>query len=218
MVYVKAVIFDMDGVIIDSEPAHLRINNKMFEKLKIDVSDEEKLKFVGATTSSVWEIIKGKYNLSYSIGELVKMDRDLYMKDLKSTSNIKPITGVDVLIKKFYKNKLKLAIASSSPMDVIKIIISNFKLNRYFDYLITGDEVKRSKPAPDIFLKAAELLGVLPKECVVIEDSKNGIQAAKSAGMYCIGFLNLNSGQQDLSKADLVVDSLESIDFNNLNS
>ncbi|MBA5850414.1 HAD family phosphatase [Clostridium sp. cel8] len=208
---IRAAIFDMDGVIIDSEPDHLEINKRMFKELNINISDEEMRNFVGATTMSLWNKILNKYNLPYSLDELVSIDKNLYIEKLRKDVDKKPIDGVADLIKQLHDKNLKMAVASSSPMNVIKIITSKFNLKSYFHNLITGDEVKRSKPAPDIFLKAADTLNVSPKECIVIEDSKNGVTAAKDAGMYCIGFRNLNSGNQDLSRADVVVDHFNEV-------
>ncbi|WP_294180786.1 HAD family phosphatase [uncultured Clostridium sp.] len=206
---IEAVIFDMDGVIIDSEPLHRKLDDVLLSQYGIKVSKEEQLGFIGVTSCCKWERIKRKYNLSVPVEELIKKDRKLYLDSLKKDKNIEPIKGVDKFIKFFYERNLKLAIASSSPRNVIEIVIGKFELEKYFYKIISGDDVKNSKPSPDIFLKAAELLKVKPSRCMVVEDSKNGVEASKNAGMYCTAFRNLNSGNQELTKADLIVDSFD---------
>jgi beta-phosphoglucomutase family hydrolase len=208
---IDAVIFDMDGVIIDSEPLHRKLDDDLLAEYGIKISKEEQLGFIGVTTGYKWNIIKKKYKLSDSLEELIRKDRELYLANLKENKDIKPIKGVDELIKFLYEKNLKLAVASSSPKNVIENVIERFKLEKYFSKFVTGDDVKNSKPSPDIFLKAAKLLKVEPKRCMVIEDSKNGVEASKNAGMYCVAFKNLNSGNQELTRADFISDSFNYI-------
>lgn len=93
------------------------------------------------------------------------------------------------------------------------MILNKLEIIKYFDIIVSGDEVQNSKPSPDIFLLAAKLLCAMPNECLVIEDSENGVKAAKLAGMKCVGFKNPNSGNQDLTLSDTVVCSISEIDF-----
>jgi beta-phosphoglucomutase family hydrolase len=209
----KAVIFDMDGVLIDSEPLHHHTNQKLFSELGFSLTDIEHSSFIGTTSHYMWNQLRDRFNLSLSIEELVKTDRSTYMEYLKSQENINPIDGVKNLIEDLCGKKIKLAVASSSPLDVINAVVDVFKFNNYFEKLVTGDDVKNSKPSPDIFLYAAKLLKVEPDECIVIEDSYNGVMAAKAAGMKCIGYRNPNSGNQDLSKADMIINSYEEISY-----
>lgn len=203
---IKAVIFDMDGVIIDSEPDHIRFEQQLFKSLGFNVSLEYHNKFVGTTSYYMWNDLKNKYSLKNTVEELVKNDRDKYYNYLCSLEKLEPIKGVRELIKFLHDRGYKLAVASSSPLNVIERVVKLLALDEYFDYLVTGDFVKRSKPAPDVFLYAAEKLGVKPNQCIVIEDSSNGVSAAKEAGMLCIGYKNLNSGDQNLNPADLILD------------
>lgn len=214
---IKAVIFDMDGVIIDSEPIHLEFAMELFKKLGVNMSNEEYSKFIGTTSHYMWDTIKKKYNLNNTIEELIEMERNGFFDFLSSPDmTIKPIEYIPELLKALHQNDYKIALASSSPIRVIEFIMDSFKIKKYFDELVTGDFVKRSKPEPDIFLYAADKLGVLPEECVVVEDSHNGVLAAKKAGMKCIGYRNLNSGNQDISKADKIINSFNELDINNL--
>ncbi|MGB9679943.1 MAG: HAD family hydrolase [Thermoanaerobacteraceae bacterium] len=204
---IKGIIFDMDGVIIDSEPIHIKLENELFSKLGFSISEEEHNTFIGASSFYMWRKIKDKFNLTYTVEELVKMDRENYLNYITKTGDITFVKGVKEVIKNIPKDKYKLAVASSSPIEVIDLVVRKLNLIKTFDVLISGDFVRNSKPAPDIFLYTAEKLGLESSECVVIEDSKNGILGAKSAGMSVIGFLNKNSGNQDLSSADVIIES-----------
>jgi HAD superfamily hydrolase (TIGR01509 family) len=210
---IKAVIFDMDGVIIDSEPKHIKFEQELFHSLGAAVNRKEHLRFIGTTSQYMWDCIKRKYKLEQTVDELVRLDRDKYFEFLINDDSLAPISGVNELIAKLKKDNLKLAIASSSPIEVIKYVISKLGLAEYFDLVVTGDYVTRSKPYPDIFLYAAEKLSIEPINCLVIEDSENGVNAAKNADMKCLGFKNLNSGNQDLSRADMIIENFN--EFNN---
>ncbi|AIS52963.1 phosphorylated carbohydrates phosphatase [Thermoanaerobacter kivui] len=206
---IKAVIFDMDGVIIDSEPLHIKLEGELFKKLGVEVSEEEHLSFVGSSSYYMWSKIKEKFNLPYSVEELVEMDRKRYLEYVLNTGEIIPVKGIKEAVEILFANEYKLAVASSSPIDVIQLVVKKLRIDKYFEVLISGDYVKNSKPEPDIFLYTADKLGVKPHECVVIEDSHNGVQGAKKAGMKVIGFKNPNSGNQDLSAADSIIDSFD---------
>lgn len=203
----KAVIFDMDGVIIDSEPIHLDVDLQVMNELGCDITHKELEKYVGTTNEYMIADLKEKYNLSQSVEEIVEYKVNMSTKKIIE-ADIEPIEGIRELLINLKNKNMKTAIASSSPKNVIEIIVSKFKLEDYFDYLLSGEEVENGKPAPDVYIETAKKLGIAPNECTVIEDSRNGVIAAKAAGMKCIGFKNINSGNQDLSKADLIVDSI----------
>ena len=111
-----------------------------------------------------------------------------------------------------YEKGYKMALASSNNRKAVDAVVERFNLDKYFNFIISGEDVSKASPDPEIFLTAANNMKVEPKECLVIEDATNGVMAAKAAGMKCIGFKNPNSGKQDLSQADLVVGN-----FNQLN-
>ncbi|MGH4051964.1 MAG: HAD family hydrolase [Clostridium sp.] len=210
----KAVIFDMDGVIIDSEPTHMKLENETYKKLGIEVTEDEHHSFVGSTSHYMWESLKNKYNLNQTLDELIGYDRSKYFKYLNSDEcEITLIYGVKELIKDFHENGIKLAVASSSPLNVIMTIVKKFQIEEYIEVFVTGDYVKRSKPEPDIFLFALKKLGVSPDNCIVIEDSHNGVLAAKKAGMKCVGINSDAAGNQDISMADLVINSFKEVSY-----
>ena len=209
----RAVIFDMDGVIIDSQPYHFAVEEKMCRELGIDVSIEESHSFVGMAGAKVWSYLKGKFGLKESIRELMAFENKARIACFSSLENLQPIPGVVELLEELKQLDIKTALASSSSVEVIEIFISKLRIKDYFRKIISGDSVEKGKPDPDIFLHTASAIGENPADCVVIEDSANGVKAAKGAGMKCIGFRNENSGDQDLSLADMVVDDLREINF-----
>lgn len=204
----QCVIFDMDGVIIDSEPMHKVCERELFKLFGLSVSEEDHNALVGATDETMWQRIANTYGLPVTVTKAIQLTKTLYMDYLKDQECLTPIPYVSKLIAELYRNEFSLVLASSSPHDQIDYILENFRIRSYFHTTISGEDVKAGKPDPEIFVKAAQLAGVDSKDCVVIEDSHNGVTAAKRAHMKCIGFLNPNSGNQDLSKADKIVHSL----------
>lgn len=210
---IKAVIFDMDGVIIDSEPLHYKVfMDYTKRKFGLTISNEEYNTFIGTSNKSIYAKLRERYNIKGDIDAIIKEYEEECIEFLLSSKSEKPIPGVDTLIKNLHQEQIKLALASSSPKKHINIILDLFDMSQYFEVKVSGQEVKNGKPAPDIFLQAAEMIHVLPEECLVFEDSKNGIAAAKEAGMKCIAFYNPNSGNQDLSRADQIVKSFSEVE------
>lgn len=207
---IEAVIFDMDGVLIDSEPLHFEVDEMVLKHLQIDKGKHYLERFVGYTNPAMWKIIKEEYQLEQSIEGLIELQMRIKL-DYLEKSNYVAIDGVLELLNKIQAKKIPLAIASSSPRIFIEAVIDKIQIARYFTTWISGEEVPESKPAPDVFLGAAAMLNVQPENCIVIEDSKSGTIAAKSAGMTCIGFQNPNSGNQDLSEADFIFDSFSEL-------
>lgn len=208
----KAVIFDLDGVIIDSEPIYLQINKKVLRHFGIASSTEDFNQSVGMTTVGTFTMLKEKYQFSYSIEDLTAYHHEVVW-DTFTNLEAEPIDGIRKLLQTLQEHDIPTAVASSSPKKIINVIINKFHLEKYFNFIVSGEEVSHGKPAPDIFLETAKRLAIAPADCVVIEDSKNGSIAAKKAGMTCIGFQNLNSGNQDLSVADVIVDAITEIDI-----
>lgn len=206
----EAVIFDMDGVIIDSEPIHFDVDIKTMAYLGVDISAKELEKYVGMTSPEMWQLIKNEYIITQSVDEIIDYQLKNKINILRNLE-IGPIDGIKELLFELKSLGVRVGIASSSPRIFIEEVLRKFDLTDYFECIVSGEEVKRGKPAPDVYIEAAKELKVSPKDCIVIEDSKNGVRAAKEAGMKCIGYQNLNSGQQDLSQADIIVSSITQI-------
>jgi HAD superfamily hydrolase (TIGR01509 family) len=209
-ILIKAVIFDMDGVIIDSEPLHYEANKEIFSSLGIPVQDVPYSNYIGVSNEEMWQDLKNTFSLPYSVNELVERQNNETIKHFKKSS-LKPIDGIVELLSTLKNNNFKIGLASSSPKVLIEEVLSSLNLDKYFDVYASADHVAYGKPKPDLFIYTAGLLHVIPRECVVIEDSKNGVKAAKAAGMKCIGFINPNSMNQDLSLADVKVNSIKEI-------
>ena len=213
----KAVIFDMDGVLIDSEPLHVLSDTTLLDRLHIDIPENHLHKFVGVTNPVMWKELIAEFNIQTDLEEILNMHLSLKLKLLKK-GNYVPIDGVTELLQLLYSNDIPIAIASSSPSMFIKEVIKLLKLEKYIKVWVSAENVKESKPKPDVFLKAAELLKAVPEKCVAIEDSTNGVASVKNAGMKCIGYKNTNSGVQDLSRADIIVDRIQDINMQSLQS
>ncbi|MCG6190991.1 HAD family hydrolase [Maribellus maritimus] len=201
----NAVIFDMDGVLVNSEPFYFEVEKQNFEKLGLNITDEEHQTFQGTATDLMWKRLKTKYKLPHSIPELVNMTNSIVTPYFESLENIDPMPGIKELIQLLIKKNIPLAVASSSYPDVIELILKKTRLKEYFGVVVDSQMAGASKPEPDIFLLAAAKLGVLPEKCLVIEDSTNGIKAAQTAGMKVVAFAGPGSEFQDQSEADWVV-------------
>jgi HAD superfamily hydrolase (TIGR01509 family) len=208
----KAVIFDLDGVLIDSEPLHALADIQLLKESGISVPSNYFERFVGLTNKAMWGEIKKDYDITLSVEELIDLQMPMKL-EMFQKFDYQPVSGIVELLERIKKMGIPMAIASSSPREFIEAVIEKIEIKQYFTKWLSGEEVAHSKPEPDIFLKVSELLNVDPHECIVIEDSTSGIIAAKRAGMTCIGYKNINSGNQDLSAADFIVDKIEEIDF-----
>ncbi|NGZ75120.1 HAD family hydrolase [Saccharibacillus alkalitolerans] len=212
---IEAFIFDMDGVIIDSEPMHFEVDRRIMADYGYPVTQEKLEEYVGMTTPELWTAIRAEFGMSQTVEEIVAYQMGHKIEALRA-ADMEPIDGIRELLAELKRAGIPCAVASSSPPAFIEAVLEKFGLRGEFAAVASGEEVPRGKPAPDVFLRAAELLGANPERCVVLEDSKHGIDAAKAAGMSCIGFVNPNSGRQDLTRADLIVDDIRKIRLDDL--
>lgn len=212
----QAVIFDMDGVLVDSEPFHVKNEKLMFRKLGLDISDEEHSRYMGTATDVMWEQIIRERNLPLDVAETTAQTIQQEIPYFQSLDKIEPMPGLVELLEKLWEYRVPMAVASSSDSLIINIILEKSGLRKYFLYTVSSGEIGKSKPEPDVFLHAAKLLGVEPENCIVFEDSKNGIKAAKAAGMYCVAYSGGNSGHQDQSQADHRIAEYHEIDIETL--
>lgn len=206
----------MDGVIVDTEPLHRKSYYNMFDDFNLKVSDSMYDSFTGQATLPICRILCDHFGLSESPEQLVSIKRKHFKHLFDTDNDLALLDGVYELIKDYHKNGLTLVLASSASMLNIERIFERFDLNRYFKAKISGADLKASKPHPEIFLKAAALAGEKTSNCMVIEDSTNGITAAKAAGIYCVGYKSLNSTNQDYTKADKVISDFNEIAYSKL--
>lgn len=210
----RAVIFDMDGVIVESEYAHIEAERQTFLKHDIRISPKELHKYTGTTARIMLTDLIKKYGIDTTFEEIFREKEEILFKLLKK--DLHPTKGIIDLLKELKKENVKLAIASSSHGRLIKHVLAGLDIAHFFESIIGAEDIMHSKPDPEIFLKSAKQLNVDPAECVVVEDAKLGVEAAKKAGMKCIGYRNPNSGNQDLSKADIVISDFSKLRINEL--
>ena len=210
----KAFIFDMDGVIIDSEKLHSITKVQAIRSFGVDVreSDLNLESYVGRSAKSFFSDVIAKYpELGDDWEVLAKKKHELYQKILREDPDLKPIDGIPELLERLKAKGYRIGLGSSSVMANIQLVLGRFGIMDYFDAIAAGSEVEHAKPAPDVYLLTASRLGIAPEDCTVIEDSGAGVMAAKAAGMRCIAIKNPNSGEQDFSQADMIIDSYEEI-------
>lgn len=206
----KAILFDMDGVIIDSEPLHARAAIRALNKFNVTLTTEFCYSFIGSTAKHMLEVVKEKWQLPFSIETLMEAN-DAAKKELVALEGYPIIPYVRELMEALHREGFLIAIASSSPLEEILDTVDRLQLGGFLQKIISGMQVANPKPAPDIFLLAARELGVSPSECLVIEDSTNGLLAAKAAGMARLAFYNPNSGHQELGMANYMIEGFEEI-------
>lgn len=182
---IRAVIFDLDGTLVDSEPNYFEADKRLFTEYGIlDFGIKSKNKYVGIGTKEMMEDIKSKFPINESIENLVAKKNAYYLEIAKNNTIVFP--EMQKFIDLLKNNGYPLAIASGSSPEIIDTVLSITNLKDYFDVVISAEEVKRGKPSPDVFLEAAKQLCIPFENCLVIEDSQYGVEAAKSASMYCV--------------------------------
>jgi HAD superfamily hydrolase (TIGR01509 family) len=209
----QTVIFDMDGVIVDTEPVHKYAYYQHFKLLEIDVSAEMFATFTGNSTKNVFEKIKDHFGIEDDIDNLVQKKRSLFNAAFDTKEDLFLLEGVENLIKQLHQNGIQLILASSSSKVTISRVFNRFNLHHYFSHIVSGEDFQQSKPNPAIFLEAVRLSNSKKENCIVIEDSTNGIKAAHAAGIFCVGYRSVNSKKQDYSLANIVIDNFEELDF-----
>ncbi|MFY7729707.1 MAG: HAD family hydrolase [Flavobacterium sp.] len=202
---IKTVIFDMDGVIVDTEPLHYIAYHKHFENLNIDVPASVYGTFTGLSTKNTYQKLTELYGLTHTVEELIQAKRDFFNDLFDTKEDLELLPGVFNLIKNLHESGLQLVLASSASKVTIKRVFDRFKLHQYFSHTVSGEDFPQSKPNPAIFLHAASLSQTPVDECIVIEDSNNGIKASKAAGIYCVAYVSEHTAPQDLSLADKVI-------------
>jgi len=207
----KCIIFDMDGVIIDSEEIHKKAYYETFASIGVDVSDELYKTLTGSSTINAFQRLVTHFNLEIDPKELVLNKRKRYFNFFENDPNLHLVKGVEELIKHSYNKGLTLILASSSAMINIDRVFNRFDLNKYFTAKISGADLKESKPHPEIFEKAAILGNTLKENCIIIEDSDNGVKAANDAGIFVVGYKNPLVEDQTLENANIIVESFDEL-------
>ncbi len=206
----------MDGVIVDTEPLHKTAYYQHFAELNIDVDSELFSKFTGKSTKNVYQMIKDIFGIQTNVEELTERKRTIFYGLFDSDPSLKLLDGVEVLINNFYSADFQLILASSAAKSTIDRVFSRFNLFPFFTHLVSGEDFPESKPNPAIFIEAQRLSGNDKSDCIVIEDSTNGILAANGAGIFCIGYKSENSKNQNYESADLVINHFDELKVESL--
>ena len=206
---IKAVIFDMDGVMIDSEPLWEKTERILLARRNIDYTPEYRDMIVGLNQTDSGKLLKDTFSLPESVDEIiserVEILTSIYEEELELVEALSP------LLEALRQKRYMLAVASSSPLKVINFVLDMFSLHEYFDAVVAGEATEKGKPHPDIYLHTAERLGVSPTECVAIEDSINGVRSALAAGMFCIAIPDKRLSRAPFESAHMILENMDEI-------
>lgn len=207
----ECVIFDMDGVIIDSEEIHKKAYYETFNAVDITVTEDLYKTFTGSSTINAFEKLVKHFKLNEKPENLVLDKRKRYVSFFENDPNLQLVNGAEEIINYLFNKGITLVLASSSAMVNINRVFNRFDLQKYFSAKISGADLTASKPHPEIFEKAVLLGKTEKRNCIVIEDSDNGIKAANDAGIFVVGYDNPLSENQTLENADAVISDFKSL-------
>ena len=208
---IEAVIFDMDGVLADSEPLYHLSLNQVLQSHGHSLTDEDNRIILGTTVDFTWQTLKERFRLDGEIEDWIGVYDEVLLKNLKE--NIEPSPGLYALLDSLDARGLPFGLASSSQANWVDVILTILGVKERFRVVMSGDMVTNGKPAPEIYLTAAGKLGVEPARCLVFEDSPHGIQAGKAAGMTVVAVLTDMTRDMDVSLADHHIESLSDFDL-----
>lgn len=207
---IQAVIFDMDGVLLDSEPLHDETNLEILRNYGIHADKSITNPYVGRTSEALWSAMIKKFGIPADIDELIDEQWRLVVRALPG-SGIKASEGLDELLTYIRDKNILASVASSSRNDFVEAVFDHLGLWPHMEAYTGGLEIKHGKPDPEIYLLAAGKIGVDPSACLAVEDSTAGVMASKAAGMVTVGYKNPTSEGQDVSPADYVITRLTEI-------
>ncbi|MFH1075026.1 MAG: HAD family phosphatase [Candidatus Firestonebacteria bacterium] len=213
---IKVIIFDVDGLMADTEYYQCKSIAELMSSYGVKLNHSYHAKLIGVSTKDNFLELKKRYNITENINTLLAAREKLYLKTIKA-SGIRAYPGLKEILEYAKKKGIKIAIGSSSVKTQINVVVPiliksigiRTPFRRYFDAIVTGSDVKKTKPAPDIYNLVSRKLGIAPHECLVLEDSVSGVKAAKAAKMFCIAVKNRYSKNHDLNLADCIVKGLK---------
>lgn len=206
---IKAIIFDFDGVVVNSEPLYEETGHELFRQFGIDVIEDDWKEFKGLSAERFFVLAKEKYKIKASLGEIYKIDQDILKN--KFRESLQYINGFHDFLE-YVKEKFLYALVTSTSAELLSWIFDNTNINNDFSQVITADDVTKTKPDPEPYIKVAERLKICPSEMLVIEDSVNGVISAKRAGSRVVGLLTSFS-KEDLPEAHLHVESFDELRY-----
>jgi HAD superfamily hydrolase (TIGR01509 family) len=203
----RAVIFDMDGVLVDSEPAFYDAVNDVLAEEGRSIDWERYKRLLGTSVQHTWRELIAMLNMRGDLNDYLRRYDDVLLDCLRRPRP--PLPGVVALLDELQQRDVPIAVATSSWMSWYEAVMESCGLGGRFRAVVTADVIERPKPAPDTYLRAAELLDVPASECIAVEDTPPGIAAAKAAGMYAIQSRASSTALPPIAAADLVIDTLE---------
>jgi HAD superfamily hydrolase (TIGR01509 family) len=213
---IQAVIFDMDGLLIDNEPIWRRAHQTVLLKRHLHISQDDVRHMAGKGTLHIVELWRERFN-GWAATEDQEICQEIFDEVTHSVGDEGvELPGVTSLVKALYEKHIPLAVASSSPLFLISSTLKKLGLDRYMPNIHSGVDEVHPKPAPDVYISAAKSLGVAPKNCLVFEDSPTGIKAAKAAGMSCIAVPEPGREPALFSEADAIIPSLKDFDVSSI--
>jgi HAD superfamily hydrolase (TIGR01509 family) len=207
---IQAVIFDLDGVLVDSEPAHHAATQRLIAPGT--VSDEEYGRFVGASVEWFAEWVRDRFALEATVEEVIARYDELVTEQLQALK-LQPLDGAVELLDAIRARELPVAVASQSQPRWVFTTLDGAGLVPHIDIVVSADAVTRAKPDPDIYFHTATLLDVSAKACLVVEDSIPGVQAANAAGMFVVQTRQASSAVEPQPGANEVIGSLRDFDL-----
>lgn len=209
---IKAVIYDLDDLMVNSFPLHAQATELLLNSFGYsnnDLPEELQAGFIGMRVSDILEEIIKTLHLNVDANSFYKKRSQIFLELVKEKLEAMP--GLLDSLKMFRKSNFKIALASSGTREYISLVLEKFRIRSYFETIVSGDDVKKGKPDPETYIVAAKKIKLSPEECIVLEDATKGIAAAKAAGCKCIAVRNPHTPKQDLSRADLILESLQEI-------
>jgi beta-phosphoglucomutase family hydrolase len=213
MAEIEAVIWDLDGVLANTASFHLSAWQETFQKRGVKFTEEDFRRSFGQRNDTIIRNTLGEQTTQGEIEAIAEEKEATFRRMIGQ--KIKPIPGAVELVYSLRRQGIKLAIASSTPIENIRLITSSLGVANCFQAIVTGHDVTEGKPSPQVFLEAAQRLGAEPENCIVIEDAVAGVTAAKRAGMHCVAVTSSHS-RESLKQADLIVKTLEEISIKDL--
>lgn len=210
----QAVIFDLDGVVINSENIFIDVERQFFKEHGKTYTLELQKRTMGSSGMVAAQVMKKALKISWKPEKILK---EIFHRAHKRTAEIELMDGYAAFIQRVMNAQYRRGLGTGAGHDWINFIINKFDLHNHFEVLVSSHDVASPKPAPDIFLEVARRLDVAPAQCVVIEDSPNGIAAAKSAGMKCIGLASHHFKNREVyARADIVRHAFADITLDDL--
>ena len=210
-----AIVFDMDGVLIDSEPVHREVERRLFEDFGLPVDAEEHDQYMGTSAPDMFAAIAATHpeawkTVGTTVDAMVREERARYAAAL-ARGDVPVIHKAVAIARRAHSAGPHIAVASSAPRSQIDTVLAQTGLDEIVSCIRSADDVHHSKPDPEIYRATTACLGVPAARCWVIEDSEHGVSAAVAAGMRCIAYRNPSSGSPDLSRAEFVCDSMTAV-------